>query len=167
MLCSRHWESSCLPRGRMAEQHKIPSPMVKTCLFHLAFAWSLNPPFPGSRLGTDWWWAANQLCFVLAELLGKLMNPDLILHHEALISNHLWKFNTSLKPVFCRPEKSGSTVRLCSFRLWKWDTWCDSHLSHFLSSRVKGFAVILDLHFQSDPQDLKVHEIKEKSTWVL
>lgn len=91
-FCSLRWDSSHLSRRRIAGQHKIPSLIVKACLFHPTFAWSLNPPFPGS-LGIDWLWAANQLCFILAGLLGKLMNPDLTLYHEALISIHLWKFN--------------------------------------------------------------------------
>ena len=91
-FCSLHWDSSHLSRPRIAGQHKILSLMVKACLFHPAFAWSLNPPFPGSQ-GIDCLWSANQLCFILAGLLGQLMNPDLTLYHEALISIHLWKFN--------------------------------------------------------------------------
>lgn len=106
-FCSLHWDSSRLSRRRIAGQHKIPSLMVKACLFHPALAWSLNPPFPGS-LGTDSLWAANQLCFILAGLLGKLMNPDLTLYHEALISVHLWKFNMRVGPEKSREGRRDS-----------------------------------------------------------
>lgn len=147
-FCSLHWDSSHLSRRRIAGQHKILSLMVKACLFHPAFAWSLNPPFPGSQ-GIDW-------CGLLISFAS--FWQDYWVNSWTQISHFTTRhsFQFTYESIICvwdgrRPEKAGGTVWLCNFRLQKWAECRAPHLGQFQSSWVRNHGCILDLHFQSDP----------------